>query len=363
MTHIASTGMAIVEFPSNAKLEYLAEGAANIVYRFSLPPPSPSIEADASLNNYEDGRSTPPPSELPALHYDPFLQNKLLRLRKALPTTTSVLESQVKFEQVIQSIIPPEYLVQQTLVKLPPDLQADCNRSLQQMEETGTRSRKRHGTYLATDTIYGTLVTDMTPVGNQGQVVIDFKPKWLAQSPSAPPGAKRCRNCALRAMRKASGKVEDEPSYGRETQSAPSYLCPLDLVSEESARVRLAVKGIMDHSKWRPSAREWLAPRLADYLTANPIVRLLRSLQQSLDPMGVLQANVNDPDFLTAMTLRDCTMFVVVGISWTSIADRADCDIRFPLQATVASTLVLVIWIGNRPMGARRSIGWILRDD
>ena len=349
--------MAVAEFPANAKLEYIAEGAANIVYRFSLPAPSPSIEADASLDDYEDGRSTPPPSELPALHYDPIFHNKLLRLRKHLPTTTSVLKSQEKFEQVIQPLIPSEYLVQQTLVKLPPALQANCNRSLQHMEEAGTRSRKRHGAYLAADAIYGTLVIDMTPAGNQGQVVIDFKPKWLVQSPSAPPGSKRCRTCALRAMRRTSGKLEDEPSCKPRIRPLPSCLCPLDLVSEDPNRVHLAVKGILDHSKWPPSAREWLAPRLTDYFTANPIIHLLRALQQRLDPTGVLQANVNDPDFLTAMTLRDCTMFVVVGTLWTTSAVRADYDARFLLQATAMSTLVLVTWTGNRRMVERRSIG------
>ena len=303
--------MAVVVFPSNAMLEYLAEGAANIIYRFTFPPPSPSIEADASLNDYEGGRSTPPPSELPALHYDPIFQNKLLRLRKALPTT-SVVVSQEKFEHVIQPLIPTEYLVQQTLVKLPPDLQADCNRNLRLMEEAGTRPRKRHGTYLVVESGYGCLVADMTSAGNKGQVVIDFKPKWLAQSPSAPAGSVRCRTCALRAMRKASGKYEDEPSFDPHLQRAPPNLCPLSLVSEHSHRVRLAVRCIMDRAKWPPSAREWLTPRLTEFFTRNPIIYLLQTLQQDLDPNGVSQANLNDPKFLTAMTLRDCTMFVVV---------------------------------------------------
>ncbi|KAA6411378.1 MAG: hypothetical protein FRX48_04658 [Lasallia pustulata] len=304
--------MAVAAFPSNATLEYLAEGAANIIYRFTIPSPSPSIEADASLNDYENDRCTPPPSELPAIHYDPIFQNKLLRLRKALPSTTSVLVSQEKFEHVIKPLIPSQYLVQQTLVKLPPDLQTDCNRNLRLMEEAGTRPRKRHGTYLALKSGYGCLVADMTSAGNQGQVVLDFKPKWLAQSPSAPVGSVRCRTCALRAMRKASGKYEDEPSFDPHLQRAPSNLCPLDLVSGHSPRVRLAVKCIMDHAKWPPSAREWLTPRLTEFFTGNPIIRLLQSLQQDLDPDGVSQANLNDPNFLTAMTLRDCTMFVVV---------------------------------------------------
>lgn len=316
--------MALIGFQSTATLEYLAEGAANIVYRFTLPPPSPSIEADASLHDYGDGRSTPPPSELPALHYESIFQNRLLRLRKALPSTTSVLLSQEKFEQVIQPLIPSEYLVQQTLVKLPPGLAADCNRTLRLMEEEGTRPRKRLGTYLALDAMYGCLVTDMTSAGNQGRVVIDFKPKWLAQSPSAPAQARRCRSCALRAMRKASGKDEAERSFDPSLQSAPSTLCPLDLVSDDSYRIALAVEYILDHSQWPPSAREWLTSHLTDFFTGNQILRLLRSLQQDLDPKGVSQANLNDPNFLTAMTLRDCTMFIVVGISLIRSAERAD---------------------------------------
>lgn len=307
--------MASVELPMTATLEYLAEGAANVVYRFSLPPTSPSIEADASLHDYEDGRSTPPPSELPALHHDPIFGHKLLRLRKALPWTTSVLVSQEKFEQVIQPLIPSEYLVQQTLVKVPPDLQADCNRNLGLMEQVETRPRKRHGTYLAVDVIYGSLVTDMTPAGNQGSVVIEFKPKWLAQSPSAPAGSRRCRTCALRAMRKPSGTYEDTLYSDRCLQRAPSNLCPLDLVSEDSHRVRLAVKAIIDDSKCPGSIRSWVEYRLAESFTGSPMIRLLQSLQQQLDPKGIFQVNPNDPEFLTAMTLRDCTMFIVVDLS------------------------------------------------
>ncbi|KAA6411524.1 MAG: hypothetical protein FRX48_04804 [Lasallia pustulata] len=304
--------MAVVELPLTATFEYLAEGAANIVYRFSLPPPSPNIEADAALHDYEDGRSTPPPSELPALHHDPIFEHKLLRLRKVLPSTTSVLVSQEKFEQRIRPLIPSEYLVQQTLVKLPPDLQADCNRNLGLMEQAETRPRKRHGTYLAVDVIYGSLVTDMTPAGNQGSVVIEFKPKWLAQSPSAPAGSRRCRTCALRAMRKASSTYKDTLSSDHRLQCAPLNLCPLDLVSEDSHRVRLAVKAIMDDSKCPPSIRSWVEYRLAEFFTGSPIICLLQSLQQQLDPKGILQVDTNNPEFLTATTLRDCTMFVVV---------------------------------------------------
>ena len=63
-----------------------------------------------------------------------------------------------------------------------------------------------------------------------------------------------------------------------------------------------------------------------EFFTGNPLLGLLQSLQQSLDPNGVSQINVNESNFMTAMTLRDCTMFVVVRSSCSSFADRAEID-------------------------------------
>lgn len=116
-------------------------------------------------------------------------------------------------------------------------------------------------------------------------------------------------------MRKASSTYKDTLSSDHRLQCAPLNLCPLDLVSEDSHRVRLAVKPIMDDSKCPPSIRSWVEYRLAEFFTGSPIVRLLQSLQQQLDPKGILQVDTNNPEFLTATTLRDCTMFVVVGLS------------------------------------------------
>lgn len=45
--------------PSNAAVTYINEGAANIVYRISIPYPSPS-----SSIHEEYGAGTPPPSEI-----------------------------------------------------------------------------------------------------------------------------------------------------------------------------------------------------------------------------------------------------------------------------------------------------------
>jgi len=85
--------MEVLEFPLSAELEYVAEGAANVVFRFTLPPPSPIADETNSDSDWDDGRTTPPPSEIPALHYDPIFNHKLLRLRKLVPSGSSVLES------------------------------------------------------------------------------------------------------------------------------------------------------------------------------------------------------------------------------------------------------------------------------
>lgn len=62
--HIAISAMPLIivsenipTLPSNCVVRYLDEGAANIVYRISIPPPSPS---SSILEEHGDG--TPPPS-------------------------------------------------------------------------------------------------------------------------------------------------------------------------------------------------------------------------------------------------------------------------------------------------------------
>ena len=48
--------------PANAELTYLGEGAANIVYRISIPQPQPGTPQPTELEEYGEG--TPPPSEI-----------------------------------------------------------------------------------------------------------------------------------------------------------------------------------------------------------------------------------------------------------------------------------------------------------
>lgn len=296
----------IPELPPQISLQYLAEGAANIVYRIFIPPTSPSISADITPDDDNGSETTtPPPSEIDALRYDPVFNDKLLRLRKGLASTVSNEESFKRFQDVIRPLFPAENLVEQALVRLPSRLVADCNRKLHSEETSGARPRHRHGIYLAENESYGTLITDMTLNRDGGEILVEFKPKWLAQSPSAPPGSTRCRTCALRAMKNAQ--------RGGGAEHTGLSFCPLDLVSQDRSRVERAAMAICVSLKDPQLYRTELRSRLADFLYEYPLLRRLKQLQLDLDRVGTLEADVTSRDFLTAMTLRDCTLFVKVG--------------------------------------------------
>lgn len=275
---------------------YLAEGAANVVYRIRSLPVDPSTSADLSFESY--GPNTPPPTDIEPLHLDPRLEGKLVRLRKQTSSITPVAESQNHFENMIKPLFPSENLVQQILFQPSKHLLKDCNARLREMENNGARPVKRHNVYLAEDEMYGMLVTDMS-CSDDSCKFFEFKPKWLAQSPSAPPEARRCRTCALRAMKKGS-----KPG-----------LCPLNLMDEDKSITAMCrVMGLDPRRLQDYSGSEMeMLGRIRGFILNDPLLRRLRQLQLDKDPNGVLKANVASPDFLAAMTLRDCTLYLKVG--------------------------------------------------
>ena len=305
-----SVKMLTIGLDDGVQLLYLAEGAANVVYRIRSLPPDPSTSADLGIESY--GPNTPPPTDIEPLHMDPHLEGKLVRLRKKTSSATPVIESQNHFENMIKPLFPSENLVQQILFHPSKDLVKDCNARLREMEIIGARPAKRHGCYLAEDEVNGMLVTDMS-CSDDTFKFFEFKPKWLAQSPSAPSQSKRCRTCALRVMKRGS-----KPG-----------LCPLNLVDKD--QIATAVCRIMGLDPRRlqdysGSELEMLR-RIRDFLLKNPLLRRLRQLQMDKDPHGVLRANLISSDFLAAMTLRDCTLYLKVGQS--SIDARlGDLDLK-----------------------------------
>lgn len=285
------------------ELDYLAEGAANIVYRIRFPPQSPGISTDP-----EQG-STPAITETSPLQSDPRISGKLLRLRKHLLSTVSVMESQKNWESVICSFFAPHNLVQQALFRPSTTLIKRCNAVLHSMENDGSRAKKRCSVYLAEGEYHGTLITDMTCASTSQHISIEFKPKWLAQSPSAPVGSVRCRTCALRAMKSAN------PQPSHPVKQLKLGFCPLNLVSNDKIKVATAASIVLELCRPEEHDNELLRGALVDFLYKSPLLRKLRNLQIMKDPVGVLKADLSGKEFLTAMTVRDCTLFLKVSRS------------------------------------------------
>ena len=288
--------MVTIGLDDGVRLVYLAEGAANVVYRIRSLSMHPSISAELNFESF--GPNNPPLVGIEPLQMNARLEGKLVRLRKRTSFSTPVVDSQKHFESSIKPFFPSENLVQQVLFQPSKYLLKDCNARLREMEKNGARPVKRHGVYLAEDEHYGMLVTDMSCNDDSFQFY-EFKPKWLAQSPSAPPDSKRCRTCALRAMKKGSR----------------SGFCPLDLVDKDqitTAVCRIIGLDPRRQQEYSGSEREMLG-RIRDFLRKDPLLRRLRQLQMNKDPNGVFKTKALSLDFLAAMTLRDCTLYLKVG--------------------------------------------------
>ena len=189
-------------------VEYLAEGAANVIWSLST---------------------------------DPAIKNKLLRLRKGTwsgkenspPPRTQrpppYLSSSEVLHFYLSSVRPlfePGQLIEQELVQIEPGLVAQCNARLDELERVRLRPIGRHHWHIKHEETHGLLITSMLPT-SQKSALFHFKPKWLAQSPSAPPGSRRCRTCALAARRDTA---------------IDRLICPLALFSGNPALVRQQIE-------------------------------------------------------------------------------------------------------------------------
>jgi inositol-pentakisphosphate 2-kinase len=132
---------------------------------------------------------------------------------------------------------------------------------------------------------------------DSSEQVIEFKPKWLCQSLSAPANSKRCRQCARVA------RVNAERS--RAGERLTTLRCPLDLVSRCLEDLKIVSSQLLT-----PNDSPVMIERLTEWLKTNTILRQLCSYQKQLDQKGVLVGDVKDENFLVAMALRDCTVFV-----------------------------------------------------
>ncbi|KAK9372797.1 inositol-pentakisphosphate 2-kinase [Lipomyces chichibuensis] len=298
MSNLAESATA--EITDASSLTFVAEGAANIIYKIS----------DHRNSVY------------------------LLRLRKKLPSHPSTLDVYFFNRDHILPLFAPDMVASMQLVKLDGAVLQQLNKELDVLESEGIRDQKRHGTVLDTSESYGILVENMTAesvrsdlpmkfsgreeiMGSSGVLsyavredrgkklevsVLEFKPKWLIQSKDAPANWKYCRTCALRRYR-----AKDASEY---------VFCPLDLVSGSRQRVEKSVRALLPNQLNIKTGTmltvERLRRILTDFIINTEVFKTLAHIQDKMDKNGIIDASGSEEstDFLTAMTVRDCTAFV-----------------------------------------------------
>jgi inositol-pentakisphosphate 2-kinase len=258
-----------------------------------------------------------------------YLAGHLLRVQKDGIKAHSYGELQEYWEEIVKPLFEPEDLIQHRLIKIEDGAVIPrLNAILAQIENARRPDFRGSRAAIAA---YGMLVEDMresmicpapmrliprdsqSPIlGHPDDLTLEFKPKWLAQSPNAPASATRCRNCAREALKhhtKLNGCHQTQP-----TTRARRILCPFDFLTCASCPNSLS--NIVAHlspldSLVKPQATASAQHnRLVQWLQTNTMLPRLRAAQLANDHTGPLCADAHDPDFQLAMTLRDCTCFV-----------------------------------------------------
>jgi inositol-pentakisphosphate 2-kinase len=271
-------------------LDYLAEGAANVIYSVSVVTPSTLIEHSNCC---------------------------VMRLRKDLSFTKPCKEVIADFENSISPLFShdPSLLLEHSLYNLTPELVSTLNKDLHEMDGVdlsslsaddvrahgkNIRHHHRRHVYLPSyeDEQYGILMQNLQGPGIDW--LVEFKPKWLLQSPSAPADALNCRTCALNAMRRKAGKVQGRGDSG---------ICPMDLLSQDDD----------DRVLQNALARIWPVEDGIDKVVAafrqkvQPALQHLITLQQKFNTVGVEHfKNPDANEFGVAMALRDCSVFLAL---------------------------------------------------
>lgn len=315
--------LSLPELSPDIKLEYLAEGGANIVYRIIQPTAEKQVPEPQPSETPNYGNSTPPPTEIDDIDIDTDINitnGKLLRLRKNVRYGLPYRDTAHDFQTKIRPLFRDDELVDQTLVRVPLSLIRRCNANLEERERLGQRPAIRCGVFLAEDEPLGMLVTDMStspPAPNVSEAVniVELKPKWLVQSPSAPSKARRCRTCALRDMKRADSP---KPATSASVVIPPgkAQFCPLDLTSSNMKDIQRTVRHIF------PSLLPEKIDIIAGALYQHPILQKLLSLQQIHNEVGLNGPSYGSKETSLSMTLRDCSLFLKVPLHPTCFSLR-----------------------------------------
>ncbi|KAG6248523.1 hypothetical protein E4U24_002667 [Claviceps purpurea] len=289
----------IKRLPVGAKpVKLVGEGAANAVFELKYPP------LDRA------GRD---------------LQGFLLRVAKVPSLGAPLTYDYHLQQQYLQTAIKPilgEHAVHQELVMLhKTNIVQELNNLLRDINHT--RRDKFKGTYVG-ESEWGFLIEDMRPQALDTCILVEFKPKWLSQSPSAPKDAIRCRQCAMELR----NLIKDLSINKTHPERKP---CPLALMSPDGPRPVCSPFRMAPHLADDDADHDFYE-KILRRIASSDAIRDLKKQQDIHDKVGPLHASRSDPFFPLAMTLRDCTCFAQIDKRSQSVRIRfGDFDWKDPL--------------------------------
>ncbi|KAK9472015.1 inositol-pentakisphosphate 2-kinase [Dipodascopsis tothii] len=270
-----------------ATLAFHAEGGANVIYRMAENP------------------------------------DYLARFRKTGAAQQASAADLYAFIETLKPLLPTGAIVDMQLVPIPPAVLTSINAELRAHDDDGRRDPKRAGLYLDEGETHALLVESMLPVAAEGEhhriaskvaslslspadgsAMIEFKPKWLVQSPDAPANWRYCRTCALYRMRHSGDKPK----------ARSSRFCPLslnDMAANEASVTRAIVPDAVDDVAGFSAAA--LRAVVAAVLRQSEIIPALRAVQVAKGVSLFTHAPEDVAALQLAMAVRDCTLFVRIA--------------------------------------------------
>lgn len=110
----------------------------------------------------------------------------------------------------------------------------------------------------------------------------------------------------------------------RKEEPLQEPFCPFNFISSDYQKLFLAAKFILKSKDGSPRPQRDTLDRIADWLENNVLLRKLAKHQAEFDTKGPLGEETNEKAFRTAMTLRDCTVFLRI----TDIPGRSTIEAR-----------------------------------
>ncbi|KAK3375229.1 inositol pentakisphosphate 2-kinase-like protein [Podospora didyma] len=306
---------------SSYRFNFIGEGAANLVFEI--------LPIDGS-NASED---------IKKMYNDKKKPGNLLRVPKSGTQAFNCQVLHAYWKTAVEPLFEPGDLAQLHLIRLGSSSQRVVSLLTAALEENETSRRGDfQGSKVSSASEYGMLIENMS-MKQPSDLVLEFKPKWLAQSPNAPPSSTRCRNCAREAYR----RNHHHPSNKKKQKSSiPIPLCQLDFLACSASRGDPAALNrvlervsVIKHQQ-RPTVttptsaaaqQQQQYASLVNWLRTNTLLSRLRDMQVANDPHGSLAVTSAEDDddaskLQLAMTLRDCSCYVRIS------APTENCEIE-----------------------------------